>query len=219
MGHPCLNAREKPPCPVHPSRTSAAHSASCTNPAASSSPIRGMSARRATCKASASRRWPRPRRAMPGRWRMPTMRSASTWCWRISKEICAAADVPVNADFEGGYADDPAGVARNVARCCETGVAGLSIEDSTGNKDKPLYDIPFAVERMKAARAAIDKAGARRAADRPRRGLHRGRARSRADDRAAQGLCGRRRRLPLCAGHPHARADRGGGARRWRRSR
>ena len=74
------------------------------------------------------------------------------------KEIVTATDVPVNADFEGGYADDPAGVARNVTRCCETGVAGLSIEDSTGNKDKPLYDIPFAVERMKAARAAIDKA-------------------------------------------------------------
>jgi len=75
------------------------------------------------------------------------------------KEIVAATDVPVNADFEGGYADDPAGVATNVTRCCETGVAGLSIEDSTGNKDKPLFDIPFAVERMKAARAAIDKAG------------------------------------------------------------
>jgi len=73
-------------------------------------------------------------------------------------EICAATDVPVNADFEGGYADDPAGVAKNVTRCCETGVAGLSIEDSTGNKDKPLYDIPLAVERIKAARAAIDKA-------------------------------------------------------------
>jgi len=74
------------------------------------------------------------------------------------KEICEVTDVPVNADFEGGYADDPAGVAANVTRCCATGVAGLSIEDSTGNKDKPLYDIPFAVERMKAARAAIDKA-------------------------------------------------------------
>jgi 2-methylisocitrate lyase-like PEP mutase family enzyme len=73
-------------------------------------------------------------------------------------EICAVTDVPVNADFEGGYADDPVGVAKNVTRCCETGVAGLSIEDSTGKKDKPLYDIPFAVERMKAARAAIDKA-------------------------------------------------------------
>jgi len=74
------------------------------------------------------------------------------------EEIVAATDIPVNADFEGGYADDPAGVAKNVTRCCETGVAGLSIEDSTGNKDKPLYDIPFAVERMKAARVAIDKA-------------------------------------------------------------
>jgi 2-methylisocitrate lyase-like PEP mutase family enzyme len=74
------------------------------------------------------------------------------------KEICDATDVPVNADFEGGYADDPAGVAANVTRCCATGVAGLSIEDSTGNKDKPLNDIAIAVERMKAARAAIDKA-------------------------------------------------------------
>src|ERR1051325_3924746 len=74
------------------------------------------------------------------------------------KEICDGTDVPVNADFEGGYADDPAGVAKNVTRCCATGVAGLSIEDSTGNKDKPLYDIPYAVERMKAARTAIDKA-------------------------------------------------------------
>src|ERR1700750_3107107 len=74
------------------------------------------------------------------------------------KEICDATDGPVNADFEGGYAADPAGVAANVTRCCATGVAGLSIEDSTGKKDKPLYDIPYAVERMKAARAAIDKA-------------------------------------------------------------
>ena len=74
-------------------------------------------------------------------------------------EIVAATDVPVNADFEGGYAHDPAGVAKNVTRCCETGVAGLSIEDSTGDKDKPLYDIAFAVERMEAARAAIDQAG------------------------------------------------------------
>jgi len=74
-------------------------------------------------------------------------------------EIVDATDVPVNADFEGGYADDPKRVAESVRLCCETGVAGLSIEDSTGNKEKPLYDIPFAVERMKAARSAIDKAG------------------------------------------------------------
>src|SRR5689334_15444801 len=74
------------------------------------------------------------------------------------KDICDATDVPVNADFEGGYADDPAGVAANVTRCCATGVAGLSIEDSTGKEDKPLYDMSYAVERIKAARAAIDKA-------------------------------------------------------------
>jgi 2-methylisocitrate lyase-like PEP mutase family enzyme len=73
-------------------------------------------------------------------------------------EIVSVTDVPVNADFEGGYADEPAGVAESVRLCCATGVAGLSIEDSTGNKEKPLYDIPFAVERMKAARAAINKA-------------------------------------------------------------
>jgi len=75
------------------------------------------------------------------------------------KEIVAATDVPLNADFEGGYADDPAGVAANVTRCCATGVAGLSIEDSTGNKEKPLYDIALAVERIKAARAGIDQDG------------------------------------------------------------
>lgn len=74
-------------------------------------------------------------------------------------EIANAADVPVNADFEGGYADDPDGVAESVRLCVETGVAGLSIEDSTGNKDKPLYDFDLAVERIGAARAAIDKAG------------------------------------------------------------
>jgi 2-methylisocitrate lyase-like PEP mutase family enzyme len=75
-------------------------------------------------------------------------------------EIVAATDLPVNADFESGYAHDPEGVAENVRRCVETGVAGLSIEDSTGDRDKPLYDVPLAVERMKAARAAIDATGA-----------------------------------------------------------
>jgi 2-methylisocitrate lyase-like PEP mutase family enzyme len=74
-------------------------------------------------------------------------------------EIAAAADVPVNADFEGGYARDPAGVAKSVRLCVETGVSGLSIEDSTGDKDKPLYELDHAVARIKAARAAIDGAG------------------------------------------------------------
>jgi 2-methylisocitrate lyase-like PEP mutase family enzyme len=74
-------------------------------------------------------------------------------------EIVAATDLPVNADFEGGYAHDAKGVGESVRLAVATGVAGLSIEDSTGDKAKPLYDMPLAVERMRAARAAIDKAG------------------------------------------------------------
>jgi 2-methylisocitrate lyase-like PEP mutase family enzyme len=74
-------------------------------------------------------------------------------------EIVAATDLPVNADFEGGYAQASEGVAESVRLCVETGVAGLSIEDSTGDKNEPLYDLDLAVARMKAARAAIDKAG------------------------------------------------------------
>jgi methylisocitrate lyase len=69
--------------------------------------------------------------------------------------LCAAVDIPVNADFEGGFADEPETVGVNVARGVKTGVAGLSIEDSTRDKAKPLYDSALAVERIKAARKAI----------------------------------------------------------------
>jgi 2-methylisocitrate lyase-like PEP mutase family enzyme len=75
------------------------------------------------------------------------------------REIATAADVPVNADFEGGYADAPEAVAESVRLCIETGVAGLSIEDSTGDDQNPLYDFDLALARVRAARAAIDKAG------------------------------------------------------------
>jgi 2-methylisocitrate lyase-like PEP mutase family enzyme len=75
------------------------------------------------------------------------------------QEIAAATDVPVNADFEGGFADDPDRMAANVTLCIATGVAGLSIEDSTGDPDQPLYDFDLALARVKAARAAIDKSG------------------------------------------------------------
>jgi 2-methylisocitrate lyase-like PEP mutase family enzyme len=75
------------------------------------------------------------------------------------REIVAAVELPVNADFENGYAHDPEDVARNVRLCVETGVAGLSIEDATGDPEKPLYELPLAVERIKAARAAIDATG------------------------------------------------------------
>src|SRR5947209_20367901 len=70
--------------------------------------------------------------------------------------LCGAVDVPVNADFEGGFAHKPEKVAANVARAVKTGVAGLSIEDSTGDAAKPLYERSFAIERIKAAREAID---------------------------------------------------------------
>jgi 2-methylisocitrate lyase-like PEP mutase family enzyme len=75
-------------------------------------------------------------------------------------ELSAAADIPFNADFEGGYAHEPAGVAESVRLCCATGVSGLSIEDFTGDRDRPLYDFDMAVARVRAAREAIDKAGA-----------------------------------------------------------
>jgi 2-methylisocitrate lyase-like PEP mutase family enzyme len=74
-------------------------------------------------------------------------------------EIVAATDLPVNADFEGGFASDAAGVGESVRLAVETGVAGLSIEDSTGDATQPLYEISVAVERLRAARRAIDKAG------------------------------------------------------------
>jgi len=75
------------------------------------------------------------------------------------REITQATDVPMNADFEAGYADDPDGVAESVRLCVETGVAGLSIEDFTGNDADPLYDFDTAVKRVRAARKAIDAAG------------------------------------------------------------
>jgi 2-methylisocitrate lyase-like PEP mutase family enzyme len=73
--------------------------------------------------------------------------------------LCEAVDLPVNADFEGGFAHKPEKVAANVARAVKTGVAGLSIEDSTGDAAEPLYERAFAIERIKAARAAIDADG------------------------------------------------------------
>jgi 2-methylisocitrate lyase-like PEP mutase family enzyme len=74
-------------------------------------------------------------------------------------DLVAATPLPVNADFQSGYADDPEGVAANVGRCIATGVAGLSIEDATGDPAAPLYELDLAIERVRAARAAIDATG------------------------------------------------------------
>jgi methylisocitrate lyase len=73
--------------------------------------------------------------------------------------ITAAVDVPINADFEGGFAVDPDGVAANVRLAAATGIAGLSIEDSTGDPSAPLFDRGLAVERVRAAREALDASG------------------------------------------------------------
>ncbi|QRF57820.1 oxaloacetate decarboxylase [Variovorax paradoxus] len=75
------------------------------------------------------------------------------------RELVAATSLPVNADFENGFGADPRAVAQSVRLAVETGVAGLSIEDSTGHADAPLFPIEVAVERMRAARGAIDAAG------------------------------------------------------------
>ena len=76
------------------------------------------------------------------------------------RELVEATDLPVNADFENGFAADAQGVAESVSLAVEMGVAGLSIEDSTGNAADPLFPVDVAVERLRAARKAIDASGA-----------------------------------------------------------
>jgi len=75
--------------------------------------------------------------------------------------VAGSVDVPVNADFEGGFAVEPDGVATNVTRAIETGIAGLSIEDSSGDPSEPLFDFDLSVARIRAARKAIDDQGGR----------------------------------------------------------
>lgn len=75
--------------------------------------------------------------------------------------VAATVKVPVNADFEGGFAVEPEQVAANVKRAAATGIAGLSIEDSTGDERNPLFEFDLAVERVRAARRAIDETGTR----------------------------------------------------------
>jgi 2-methylisocitrate lyase-like PEP mutase family enzyme len=75
------------------------------------------------------------------------------------REIVEATTLPVNADFLNGYADEPEGIAANVRLCVGTGVAGLSIEDNTGRTDAPLYEKKLAIDRIRAARSAIETSG------------------------------------------------------------
>src|SRR5580658_9145469 len=142
--------------PVSP--ISAAHFTNCTKPAASSFRIPGMWAARAICRDSASRRWPPPVPDSRGRMGIDGGMSRDRVLDHLT-EMVEATDLPINADFENGFAPDAAGVAISVKLAVESGVAGLSIEDSTGNPSHPLHDVDTAVERLRAARKAIDKAG------------------------------------------------------------
>lgn len=119
----------------------------------------------ATSRAWASGRWRRRPRAPA--WSLGAPDNGITLEQAIAHAaaLVAATDLPVNADFEHGFADDPEGVARHVARCLETGVAALSIEDSTGEQARPLYELSRAVERIQAARAAVDEAAGHRGGD------------------------------------------------------
>jgi 2-methylisocitrate lyase-like PEP mutase family enzyme len=75
------------------------------------------------------------------------------------REVCAVATVPVNADFLAGFADEPEALSANVGLCIETGIAGLSIEDSTGHSERPLFPRELALERLRAARESVDQSG------------------------------------------------------------
>ena len=81
------------------------------------------------------------------------------WTLAHLQAVTEAVEVPVNADFTNGFAAEPAGVAENVRRAAATGIAGLSIEDSSGDPAEPLYDFQLAVARVRAAREAIDESG------------------------------------------------------------
>jgi len=75
------------------------------------------------------------------------------------RAIAGSVGIPVNGDFEGGFAIEPAGVAANITLAIHTGIAGVSLEDSTGDPRNPLFDFTLSVERIRAARQAIDRSG------------------------------------------------------------
>jgi 2-methylisocitrate lyase-like PEP mutase family enzyme len=77
------------------------------------------------------------------------------------RQLASSVDLPINADFEGGFAIEPEDVGANVTRAIDTGIAGLSIEDSTREPDRPLFDAGLALDRVRAARQAIDRSGTR----------------------------------------------------------
>ncbi len=113
--------------------------------------------------------------------------------------VAGSVDVPVNADFEGGFAVEPDAVAANVARAVETGIAGLSIEDSSKDPATSLFDFDLSVDRIRAARQAIDDHGGGVLLTGRSEGFVIGRPGSGRYDPSPAGLRRGRRRLSLCA--------------------
>ena len=125
--------------------------------------------------------------------------------------LCGSTDLPVNADFEAGFADDPKEVAANVRLACDTGVAGLSIEDRTGRE---LYPLSLAVERIQASREAIDQAGEDVILVGRSEGFLVGRTRYPRHGRTARRLCRGRCGLSVRSRHSGSGAHRSGRRRR-----
>ena len=197
------------PWPTRRRPKNATPSAACTRAAASSFPTRGTSAAPAICRGSASRRWRPPVSGFAHSQGYADGDAIVRQVLAHFREIAAATDVPVNADFEGGFADDPGRMAENVTRCIATGVAGLSIEDFD-RRSGPAAVRFRSRARPREGRARGDRQGRRRRrVHRAHRGLHPRPARPGRDHPPAEGLCRRRRRLPLFARHQDPRADRG----------
>ena len=133
--------------------------------------------------------------------------------------IAGAVSVPVNADFEGGYAVEPADVAANVTLAVDTGIAGLSIEDSSGDEADPLFEFEPGRASGSAAREAIDESGTGVVLTGRSEGFVRGRPDIDETIRRLRGVRRGRRRLPLRASDRPARARRPRSSRRWPRNR
>ncbi len=126
------------------------------------------------------------------------------------RAMSSAVDVPVSGDFEGGFAVEPAAVAENVTAAAATGVAGLSIEDSTRDASRPLFEFGLAVERVRAARRAIDDSGSGVVLTGRSEGYIAGRPDLGETIRRLSAYRGRRRRLPLRAGAARPARHQGG---------
>ena len=199
-----------PPERSCPHEKRAARSASgCTRADASSFPIRGTSARAQLSAGPGLQGAGDHQRGLCLVARASaTAASRATMMLAHIAELSAAADVPMNADFEGGYADAPEGVAESVRLCVR--------DRRVGPVDRGLHRRPGQAALRLRPGGGAHEGGARghrqgrrrRAADGAQRGLHPRPPRPRRDHPPAQGLSPSRRRLPLCAGHLHARADR-----------